>query len=54
MNPYLQDILHNITTRLVKLEEENKLLRQAMEDAFKGLETMIEFNKAQTERNKCE
>ena len=21
MNPYLQDILHNITTRLVKLEE---------------------------------
>jgi hypothetical protein len=42
MNPYLQDILHNITTRLAKLEESQEkkewvgLTDEEKEDMLKG------------------
>jgi hypothetical protein len=36
--------------QITKLEEENKLLRQAMDNAFNGLESSIAMNKALVER----
>tara|TARA_R110000868_G_scaffold256546_1_gene513291 strand:+ start:320 stop:622 length:303 start_codon:yes stop_codon:yes gene_type:complete len=36
--------------QITKLEEENMLLRQAMDNAFNGLESSIAMNKAQAER----
>jgi len=36
--------------QITNLEEENKLLRQAMDNAFNGLESSIALNKAQAER----
>ncbi len=38
--------------QITKLEEENKLLRQAMDNTFNGLETSIAMNKALVEREK--
>ena len=38
--------------QITKLEEENKLLRQAMDNAFNGLESSIAMNKALVEREK--
>ena len=36
--------------QITKLEEENTLLRQAMDNAFNGLESSIAMNKTQAER----
>jgi len=36
--------------QITNLEEENKLLRQAMDNAFNGLESSIALNKAQAKR----
>ena len=36
--------------QITKLEEEHKLLRQAMDNAFNGLESSIAMNKALVER----
>lgn len=38
--------------QIAKLEEENKLLHKALDNAYKGLESVTEFSKALTERNK--
>ena len=52
MNPYLQDILHNITTRLVKLEEAQVkkewvgLTDDEIKNSMRGHNTQVEFARA--------
>ena len=53
--PYEDDaanMLRQQADRIAKLEEENKLLHKALDNAYKGLESVTEFSKALTERNK--
>jgi hypothetical protein len=52
MNPYLQDILHNITTRLAKLEEAQSkkewvgLTDEEIKNSMRGHNTQVEFARA--------
>ena len=52
MNPYLQDILHNITTRLAKLEEAQVkkewvgLTDDEIKNSMRGHNTQVEFARA--------
>jgi len=52
MNPYLQDILHNITTRLAKLEEAQPkkewvgLTDEEIKNSMRGHNTQVEFARA--------
>ena len=52
MNPYLQDILHNITTRLVKLEEAQVkkewvgLTDDEIKNSMQGHNTQVDFARA--------
>ena len=52
MNPYLQDILHNITTRLVKLEEAQAkkewvgLTDDEIKNSMQGHNTQVDFARA--------
>jgi hypothetical protein len=49
MNPYLQDILHNITTRLAKLEEAQvkkqwvSLTDDEIKNSMQGHNTQVDF-----------
>ena len=52
MNPYLQDILHNITTRLAKLEEAQVkkewvgLTDEEIKNSMQGHNTQVDFARA--------
>ena len=52
MNPYLQDILHNITTRLAKLEEAQEkkewvgLTDEEIKNSMRGHNTQVDFARA--------